>query len=182
MSELLAAGLVTYAELKNLCIWNKSNAGMGSFYRSKHELIFVFKVGTAPHINCVQLGKFGRHRTNVWDYAGQNTFHAERDQDLAAHPTVKPVQMIADAILDASHRGDLVLDGFAGAGTILMAAERTGRRARAIEIDPHYVAVHRWQKATGEVAVHDATGLSFAATANVVAVEPGAEDAEAAHV
>ena len=184
MGEVLGAGRNIYAELKNLCVWNKSNAGMGSLYRSKHELIFVFKVGTAPHINSVQLGKFGRHRTNVWDYAGQTTFHVDRDADLAAHPTVKPVQLVADAILDASHRGDVVLDGFSGAGTILLAAERTGRRARAIEIDPYYVdvAIRRWQQATGEVAIHAESGHSFAAVAEAAAPKSNSDRAEAAHV
>ena len=137
---------------------------MGSLFRSKHELVFVYKNGSAPHCNNVQLGKHGRYRTNVWDYAGVNTFGRDRNADLAAHPTVKPVGMIADAIRDCSKRGDLVLDPFAGSGTILLAAERTGRKAAAIELDPHYVdtAIKRWQAATGVLATLSGTGQTFA--------------------
>lgn len=161
--ELTTAGAETYTELKALCIFNKSNGGLGSLYRSKHELIFVYKNGTAPHQNNIQLGKHGRYRTNVWDYAGVNTFGRTRDADLAAHPTVKPVALIADAIRDCSKRGDVILDPFAGSGTIFLAAERTGRRAAAIELDPHYVdtAVRRWQQATGKAATLSDTGDSF---------------------
>ena len=130
LRELIAAGDEVYSELKNLCVWNKSNAGMGSLYRSKHELIFVFKVGKKPHINNVALGKWGRHRTNVWDYVSQNALNGTKKSKLALHPTVKPVAMIADAIRDCSNRGGLILDPFGGAGTTLIAAERTGRRAR----------------------------------------------------
>lgn len=163
IAELTSAATAVYSEWKALCVWNKSNGGMGSLYRSKHELVFVYKNGTAPHQNNVQLGKHGRYRTNVWDYAGANSFNPTRDTDLAAHPTVKPVAMIADAIRDCSKRGDLILDPFAGSGTILLAAERTGRRAAAIELDPHYVdtAVRRWQQATGESATLAGTGESF---------------------
>ena len=124
------AGEEIYSELKNLCIWNKTNAGMGSLYRSKHELIFVFKVGKGPHINNVALGRHGRHRTNVWDYVSQNALNGTAKSKLALHPTVKPVALIADAIRDCSNRGDVILDPFGGAGTTLIAAERTGRRAR----------------------------------------------------
>ncbi|MBK3664776.1 site-specific DNA-methyltransferase [Bradyrhizobium diazoefficiens] len=154
MREMLAAGDIHYSELKNLCIWNKSNAGMGSFYRSKHELVFVWKNGDAPHINTFELGQHGRHRTNVWDYDGVNTMRPGRMDELAMHPTVKPVTLVADAIRDCSKRGNIVLDPFCGSGTILIAAEKTGRRARAIEIDPHYVdvAIRRWQTYTGKVA------------------------------
>ena len=134
--EVLAAAHGTYTELKNLCVWAKTNGGMGSLYRSQHELVFVFKSGSAPHINNVELGKHGRYRTNVWSYAGANTFSATRDDDLAMHPTVKPVALVADAILDCSKRKGLVLDAFGGSGTTLVAAERTGRRGAAIEIDP----------------------------------------------
>jgi DNA modification methylase len=136
---------------------------MGTFYRSKHELIFLWKNGTAPHVNNFELGQFGRSRSNVWDYEGVNTLRAERRQELALHPTVKPVALVADAIRDCSRRGDLVLDPFAGSGTILIAAERTGRKARALEIDPHYVdvAVCRWQSYTGKTAILSATGDSF---------------------
>src|SRR5262249_14321282 len=137
IGELLSAAEVSYHELKNLCVWAKTNAGMGSLYRSQHELIFVFKNGTAPHINNIELGRFGRNRSNVWNYAGANSFSADRDHELAMHPTVKPVAMVADAILDCSKRHAIVLDAFAGSGTTLIAAERTGRRGRSIEIDPH---------------------------------------------
>jgi DNA modification methylase len=154
MSEMLAAGNEAYSELKNLCVWNKTNAGMGSFYRSKHELIFVWKSGTAPHVNNFGLGQYGRNRTNVWDYAGVNTMRAGRLEELAMHPTVKPVGLVADAIKDCSRRGAVVLDPFAGSGTVLIAAERTGRRAYALEVDPTYidVAVRRWQSYTGKSA------------------------------
>ncbi len=161
--ELLTAGRAVYAGQKALCVWNKSNAGMGSLYRSKHELVAVFKNGTAPHINNIQLGKHGRYRSNVWDYAGANSFGADRLNDLAAHPTVKPVALIADAILDCSRRGGIVLDSFVGSGTTIIAAERTGRVAHAMELDPGYVetAIRRWQDYTGDVAVHAESGLTF---------------------
>jgi DNA modification methylase len=163
MSEILTAGRLAYSELKNVCVWNKHNAGMGTFYRSKHELIFLWKNGTSPHVNNFELGQFGRSRSNVWDYEGVNTLRTERRKELALHPTVKPVALVADAIRDCSRRGDLVLDPFAGSGTILIAAERTGRKARALEIDPHYVdvAVCRWQSYTGKTAILSATGESF---------------------
>jgi DNA modification methylase len=162
MQEMLEAGGAVYSELKNLCVWNKTNGGMGSFYRSKHELIFVWKSGTAPHLNNFELGQHGRNRTNVWDYAGVNSFRSERMDELQMHPTVKPAGMIADAIRDCSKRGDLVLDPFCGSGTILIAAERTGRRARALEIDPVYVdvAIRRWEALTGKSATL-ATGETF---------------------
>ena len=152
--EMLGAGRSVYSELKNFCVWNKTNAGMGSFYRSKHELVFVWKSGTAVHINNFELGQHGRHRTNVWDYPGINTMRPGRLEELAMHPTVKPVALVADAIKDCSRRGGLVLDPFCGSGTILIAAERTGRKARALEIDPAYVdvAVRRWQSYTGKTA------------------------------
>jgi DNA modification methylase len=136
---------------------------MGSFYRSKHDLIPVFKVGNAPHINNVELGRHGRNRTNVWDYAGVNTFRAGRLDELAMHPTVKPLALVADAIKDASRRSDLVLDPFAGSGTTIIAAEKTGRRGYAVEIDPKYVDViiRRWQALTGKEAILDATATSF---------------------
>jgi DNA modification methylase len=154
MREMLAAGDANYSELKNVCIWNKTNAGMGTFYRSKHEFIFVWKNGSAPHLNTFELGQYGRHRTNVWDYEGVNTMRAGRMDELAMHPTVKPVAMVADAIKDCSKRGSLILDPFCGSGTILIAAEKTGRRARAIELDPKYVdvAIRRWEQYTGKSA------------------------------
>jgi DNA modification methylase len=163
MGEMLGAGRSVYSELKNLCVWNKTNAGMGSFYRSKHELVFVWKSGTAAHINNFELGQHGRHRSNVWDYAGVNSMRAGRLEELAMHPTVKPVALVADAIKDCSRRGGLVLDPFCGSGTILIAAERTGRKARALEIDPTYVdvAVRRWQAYTGKSAVLSGSSETF---------------------
>jgi DNA modification methylase len=160
---VLEAADEIYDELKNICVWNKSNAGMGSLYRSKHELVVVFKSGTAPHQNNVELGKNGRYRTNVWDYPGVNAFGATRDADLAAHPTVKPVALIADAIRDCSKRGAIVLDPFVGSGASILAAERTGRRAAAIELDPLYVdtAIVRWQRMTGKIAVLAQEGRTF---------------------
>ena len=163
MGEILAAGEATYSELKNLCIWAKTNGGMGSLYRSQHELVFVFKAGTAPHINNVELGKHGRYRTNVWSYAGINSFGQARDADLADHPTVKPVKLVADAILDCSKRKGLVLDVFAGSGTTLLAAHQTGRRGFGMELDLHFcdVILKRMAAATGLTPVHVATGKSF---------------------
>lgn len=163
--EVMTAGRKAYAELKNLCVWNKTNGGMGALYRSKHELVFVFKNGTARHINNVELGQHGRDRTNVWDYAGVNTMKADRMDELRMHPTVKPVALVADAILDCSNRRGIVLDSFGGSGSTLIAAERTGRRARLIELDPLYadVIIRRWQDLTGKDAVHADTGQTFAA-------------------
>ena len=162
-AEMLAAGREVYSELKNLCVWNKSNAGMGTFYRSKHELIYVWKNGTAAHANNFELGQHGRHRTNVWDYPGISTQRAGRLEELAMHPTVKPVALVADAIKDVSAPGNLVLDPFSGSGTVVIAAERTGRKARALEIDAAFVdvAVRRWQTYTGKSAVLVATGETF---------------------
>ena len=172
MQEMLEAGHTVYSELKNLCVWNKTNGGMGSFYRSKHELVFVWKSGTAPHLNNFELGQHGRNRTNVWDYAGVNSFRSERMDELQMHPTVKPVALIADAIRDCSKQGDIVLDPFCGSGTILIAAERTGRKARALEIDPGYVdvAIRRWEALTGKSATL-ATGETFEEIAEQRAVE-----------
>jgi hypothetical protein len=163
MGEMLAAGTQKYTCLKNVCIWNKTNAGMGSFYRSKHELVFVWKNGTAPHINNFELGQHGRSRSNVWDYAGVNTFSAARLEELEMHPTVKPTALVADALKDCSRRNGIVLDPFAGSGTVLIAAERTGRIARAIDLDPIYVdvAVRRWQAYTGKDAILAASGQTF---------------------
>jgi SAM-dependent methyltransferase len=151
MDDVSAVGSTIYGERLNLCIWNKSNAGMGSLYRSKHELVFVYRVGTAPHLNMVELGKHGRNRTNVWDYASVNSMRGSRREDLALHPTVKPTGLVADAIQDVTRRGDLVLDLFLGSGTTLMAAERTGRRFRGLDLDPAYVdvAIERWSARTG---------------------------------
>ena len=143
----LPPAMPIYSELKNICVWRKTNAGMGSLYRSQHEFVFVFKNGFAPHINNINLGVHGRNRSNVWDYDGINSFGKRRDELLAMHPTVKPVALVADVIKDASSRGDLVLDAFGGSGSTLVAAERTKRRAALIEIDPFYVdtAIRRWQ-------------------------------------
>jgi DNA modification methylase len=165
MAELLAAGREIDAELLNVCIWCKDNAGMGSLYRSQHELIFVFKTGNGPHRNNVQLGRFGRNRSNVWRYPGVNSFSRKTEEGnlLALHPTVKPVALVSDAILDCTARRNIVLDGFLGSGTTLIAAERTGRRCYGTEIDPAYVdtIIRRWQKLTGDTVVHAATGRTF---------------------
>lgn len=162
LETLFAATKGIYSELKNICVWNKTNAGMGSLYRSKHEIITVFKVGTAPHINNVALGRHGRNRTNVWDYAGQTSLKGAKNK-LDLHPTVKPVGLVADAIRDCSNRGGIILDPFGGAGTTCIAAERTGRRARLIELDPKYVdvTIRRWQRLTGGSVIHAESGRSF---------------------
>jgi DNA modification methylase len=163
MGELLEAGQAVFSELKNLCVWNKTNGGMGTFYRGKHELVFVFKVGTATHTNTFGLGDSGRYRTNVWDYAGVNTLRAGRSEDLAMHPTVKPVALVAEAIKDCSRRGEIVLDPFGGSGTTLIAAEKTGRLARLIEFDPAYcdTILCRFERVTGKQATCVASGTSF---------------------
>jgi DNA modification methylase len=164
ISELLAAGHASGCETLNVCVWVKSNGGMGSYYRSRHEFIFVFRNGSAPHLNNVQLGRFGRNRTNVWHYPGANSFPRKgRRNHLDLHPTVKPIAMVADAILDSTNLRDIILDPFLGSGTTLLAAERTGRRCHAIELDPLYVdtAILRWEKLTGRPARH-ASGRTFA--------------------
>ncbi|GLS42573.1 hypothetical protein GCM10007884_05580 [Methylobacterium brachythecii] len=168
MGELLAAAEGVYSELKNLCVWNKDNGGMGALYRSKHELVFVHKAGTAAHRNNIELGRHGRNRTNVWDYAGQNTFHRDRASELGSHPTVKPVALVGDALRDVSVRGDIVLDPFSGSGTTLIAAERTRRIGRAIELDPVYVdvALRRFADATGQSPRLAATGQTFSEVAS----------------
>jgi DNA modification methylase len=163
--EVLRAGKSTYDTLLNVCVWVKDNGGMGSLYRSQHELIFVFRNGREGHRNNIQLGKFGRYRTNVWNYPGVNTLSKKGEEDnlLALHPTVKPLALVADAILDCSQRGDVVLDSFVGSGTTILAAEQTGRLCYALEVDPLYVdvAIRRWQQRTGDVAKHAVTGKSF---------------------
>ena len=165
IEELLTAGAEAYGELKNLCVWAKDNAGMGSLYRSQHELVFVFKQRGGAHRNNVQLGQFGRNRSNVWHYPGVNSFArcGEEGNLSALHPTVKPVALVADAILDCSERGGIVLDAFLGSGTTVIAAERTGRRCYAMELDPVYVdtAIRRWQALTGGKAHHAAGGRLF---------------------
>jgi DNA modification methylase len=163
MREILAAGEEAYTELKNLVVWAKSNAGQGSFYRSQHELIFVFKSGDGPHQNNIELGKHGRSRSNVWQYAGVNTFRKDRLAELTVHPTVKPVALVADAMRDCSRRGDIVYDPFMGSGTTILAAEKVGRKAYGIEIDPLYmdVAIRRWQDFTKRDAILESTGQTF---------------------
>ena len=157
--ELQRAGDAVYTEVKNLCVWNKNNGGMGSLYRSKHELVFVYKHGEAAHINNIELGKNGRYRTNVWDYAGVSG----KPGLLKMHPTVKPADMIADAMLDCTRHGDIVLDCFGGSGSTIIAAQRVHRHARLIELDPKYVdvTIRRWQEETGEQAVHAVSGHTF---------------------
>lgn len=161
--EVLDAASPLFGSPRQLCVWAKDNGGMGTFYRSQHELVFVFKKGDAPHINNFELGQHGRYRTNVWNYPGVNTFKGKGYELLALHPTVKPVSLIADAMRDCSHRKGIVLDPFAGSGTVLIAAERTGRHARAIEFDPQYVdvAILRWQRVTGKQAVLVLTGQTW---------------------
>lgn len=175
MRAMLDAGEAAFTQLKNLVVWNKTNGGMGAFYRSKHELIFVFKNGVAEHTNTFGLGDTGRYRTNVWDYAGISSISATRDAELAMHPTVKPVALIADAIRDCSKRGDIVLDAFGGSGSTLIAADKTGRCARLMELDPLYcdTIVRRWEALTGHRATLAATGTSF---------EDVAEQRNAAHL
>jgi DNA modification methylase len=165
VGDLITIGKQIYDEFLNCCVWVKDNGGMGSFYRSQHELILVFRKGSGRHRNNIQLGRFGRNRTNIWHYPSANSFSKQSDEGnlLALHPTVKPVAMVADAILDCTARGEIVLDAFLGSGTTLMAAERVGRICHGIEIDPVYVdvAIRRWQKYTGEAAVHAVTGQRF---------------------
>ena len=160
MLEMQTAGERVFTELKNVCVWNKRVGGQGSFYRSQFELVFVFKKGSAEHINNFGLGRGGRYRTNVWDYAGANAFSEGRSEALSLHPTVKPVAMIKDALLDCSQRGGIVLDCYAGSGSTLIAAERCGRKARLIEYDPLYcdTIIERFEKLTGKQAVLTATG------------------------
>ncbi len=165
VNDLVTAGEGIYGAQLNLVVWNKTNAGQGGLYRSQHELIGVFRVGDEPHRDNVQKGRFGRNRSNVWTYPGANTFRSGRLQDLAAHPTVKPTALVADAIKDVTRRGDVVLDTFVGSGTTILAGEKVGRRVLAMEIEPTYadVAVRRWQAMTGRDAVHVDTGLTFEA-------------------
>jgi DNA modification methylase len=154
LEDVAAVGRKVYDAFLNLCVWNKSNAGMGSLYRSKHELVFVYRVGKSSHTNNVELGRHGRNRTNIWDYASVNSFVGNRAEDLALHPTVKPISLVEDAIKDVTKLSDLVLDTFLGSGTTLLAAERSGRRFRGTEIDPAYVdvAIERWERLTNRKA------------------------------
>ncbi|MAI07896.1 MAG: DNA methylase N-4 [Magnetococcales bacterium] len=162
IGDLIQAGEACYTEMKNICVWNKDNGGMGTLYRSKHEFVAVFKHGDKPHINNIELGKYGRYRTNVWDYKGVNSF-GKNQSDLKMHPTVKPVALIMDAIKDCTRKDHIVLDPFAGSGSTLIACEKTRRVARCIELDPVYcdVIIQRWQKLTGENAVHIESGETF---------------------
>ena len=165
LREILAAGKQAYTELKAVCIWVKDNGGMGSLYRSQHELVFVFKSGNNKHQNNIQLGQFGRYRTNVWNYPGVNSFSRSTDEGnlLELHPTVKPVALVADAIMDCTSRRDIVLDPFLGSGTTVIAAERTGRVCCGIELDPKYVdtIVRRWQTFTRQSATLQSSGRTF---------------------
>jgi DNA modification methylase len=177
MGELLAAGKQAYQSLLNLCVWAKDNGGLGSFYRSRHELIFVFKKGKGRFRNNIQLGQYGRCRSNVWEYPSTRTVsrRSEEGNLSAAHPTTKPVGMVVDALLDCSARGDIVLDSFLGSGTTLLAAERVGRVCYGIEIDPLYVdlTLRRWQKHTGDFAVHAVTNKRFDEVAVATEVNRG---------
>jgi DNA modification methylase len=174
--EIMLAGRSAYTEFKQLCVWNKDNGGMGTFYRSKHELIFVFKNGTAKHTNNFELGQYDRYRTNVWDYSGMNSFSTKEqvkteegkqvagaNELLKMHPTVKPVKLVADAILDCSLHGELILDLFGGSGTTLIACEETDRRCCMMELDPKYVdtIIRRWQKHTNQKAILESSGKTF---------------------
>lgn len=152
MGEILSAGMSAYTALKNVCVWNKLSGGMGSLYRSQHELVFVFKNGDVPHTNNIELGVHGRYRTNVWDYPGIFIKNKVNKANINLHPTVKPVGLLADILLDASPRKGLVLDPFGGSGSTLLAAERTGRQARIIEIDPYYcdVILYRYEQMGGK--------------------------------
>ncbi len=163
LGELMEAGGTVYDEMLNLVTWVKSNAGQGSFYRSQHELIGVFRVGQELHLNNIELGRHGRSRSNVWHYPGVNTFRAGRLDDLKSHPTVKPVALVADAMKDCTRRGDIVLDTFCGSGTTILAAERVGRRAYTLELEPRFVdvAIKRWQAFSRKDAIHADSGLTF---------------------
>lgn len=179
VDALIAVGRNLYGEMLNLVVWNKTTPGQGSFYRSQHELICVFRVGGEPHRNNVELGRFGRNRSNVWTYPGANTFGKGRMETLAAHPTVKPVALVADALLDCTIRGDTVLDQFAGSGTTILAAEKVGRVAYALECEPRYVdvAIKRWRKSTKRDAILLGDGRTFEEIADARA--PRRDDQEA---
>jgi DNA modification methylase len=173
LRELQDAADGLFSEFKNLIVWEKTNAGMGSLYRSAHELIAVFKIGSGEHVNNVELGRFGRNRTNVWHYPGISGFKADRLEELSLHPTVKPVALVADAIKDVTRREAIVLDVFGGSGTTLIAAERTGRRARLLEFEPRYVDViiNRFERLTKSDAIHVESGTTFTELAQSRAVD-----------
>lgn len=178
IKEIMTAAEV-YDQFKNLCVWRKDNAGMGSFYRSQHELIFMFKHGKEPHINNVELGIHGRYRTNVWNYAGVNTPSAENAEKRAMHPTVKPVELIKDAILDASNRGGVVLDAFLGSGSTLIAAEKAGRICYGVELEPKYVdtAIRRYESLGGKhFAGHMGSGKTYQELLTAKRAEGGKHD------
>lgn len=161
--EMIAAGEAAFTELKNICIWSKPSGGMGALFRSQHEMFFVWKSGRGRHQNNVELGRNGRNRTNVWSYPGIAAFrHSEGGDLLGDHPTSKPVALVADAILDVSKRGDLVIDPFMGSGTTIIAAERVGRTAFGMDLDPRFIdaTIRRFEKLTGQVALHE-SGASF---------------------
>jgi DNA modification methylase len=163
VTEITEAGGLAYGDPLNIVVWVKSNAGQGSFYRSQHEFVVVFRVGKVPHLNNIELGRHGRSRSNVWNYRGVNTFGAGRMEELRSHPTCKPVALVADAMRDCTRRRDVILDTFSGSGTTIMAAERIGRRAYVIDVEPRYadVAVRRWQAFTGKDAVDAESGKTF---------------------
>lgn len=179
LTEILSAGESTYTELKNICVWVKDRGGMGSMYRSQHEMVLVFKNGKVPHRNNIELGKYGRYRTNVWNYPSAITMSRQSGGEnvLAMHPTVKPIALVADAILDCTERGNIVIDCFLGSGTTLLACERVGRRCYGMELEPKYVdlAIQRWQTLTGEKAIHESTRQSFAAR-SALALSTGKEN------
>jgi len=169
-ADVVEAGREIYGDLLNIAVWVKSNAGQGSFYRSQHEFVAVFRVGAVSHLNNIELGRHGRSRSNVWHYAGANSFRKGRMDDLKSHPTVKPIALICDALKDCTRRGDIILDTFSGSGTTILAAERVGRRAFALELEPRFVdvAIRRWQEFTRKDAVHVVSGRSF----DEIAVDP----------
>ena len=173
IGDLIEVGRELFGEMLNIVAWIKSNAGQGFFYRSQHEFIGVFRVGEVPHRNNVELGRFGRNRSNVWPYAGVNTFGKGRMEALAAHPTVKPVALVADALLECTARGDVVLDQFVGSGTTILAAEKVARLAFGLEFEPRYVdvAILRWQRMTKLEATLAGDGRSFEQISAARAVE-----------
>lgn len=175
LPELLGAGQAVYDDWLNLCVWTKSNAGMGSLYRSQHEMVAVYKKGRRPHCNNVELGANGRHRSNVWSHAGVNTFKAGREEELGWHPTVKPLELVCDIIRDASDPGEIVVDGFGGSGTTLIAAAHCGRIARLVELDPLYcdVILRRFEAAFAELPVLVGSGETFAERERLLVGECG---------
>jgi DNA modification methylase len=160
---VLACGRELGLQLLNIIVWAKSNGGQGSFWRSQHELLPVFKKGTAAHVNNVELGRFGRWRSNLWTYAGASTLGSDARDGLTVHPTVKPRLLLEDALLDVSQRDEIVLEPFGGSGSTLLAAERVGRICRAIEIDGPYcdLVIKRWQAMTGQDAIFEASGETY---------------------